>query len=163
MKPPQAAPENGAVGLVGERVDQGRCARGRGSRGWGVMPRYTPVGGSWSNMAESLPRVLKRRARDGQHPTSPDEMLTRFDAVVRHWNKDPTPFVWGGRGPPGGSGHGSGDTPWVGREPTPGSRSGDGVMATGEASDPLAQGGVGGPASMHTPTIRPSPPLRALP
>src|SRR5215203_4447254 len=34
----------------------------------GVMPLYTPVGGSWLNMAESIERVLKRRALDGQHP-----------------------------------------------------------------------------------------------
>src|SRR3954453_20979098 len=32
----------------------------------GVMPLYTPVGGSWLNMAESIERVLKRRALDGQ-------------------------------------------------------------------------------------------------
>ena len=63
----------------------------------GVMPLYTPVGGSWLNMAESIQRVLKRRALDGQHPTSPDEIIAGFDAVVKHWNKDPTPFVWGGK------------------------------------------------------------------
>src|SRR4051794_33707291 len=34
----------------------------------GVMPLDTPVGGSWLNMAESIERVLKRRALDGQHP-----------------------------------------------------------------------------------------------
>lgn len=35
----------------------------------GVMPLYTPVGGSWLNMAESLQRILKRRALNGQYPT----------------------------------------------------------------------------------------------
>src|SRR4051794_30227950 len=40
----------------------------------GVMPLYTPVGGSWLNMAESIERVLKRRALDGQHPHSPAEI-----------------------------------------------------------------------------------------
>jgi hypothetical protein len=35
----------------------------------GIMPLYTPVGGSWLNMAESIQRILKRRALDGQHPT----------------------------------------------------------------------------------------------
>ena len=34
----------------------------------GIMPLYTPVGGSWLNMAESIQRVLKRRALGGQHP-----------------------------------------------------------------------------------------------
>src|SRR4051795_10055171 len=38
----------------------------------GIMPLYTPVGGSWLNMAESIERVLKRRALDGQHPHSPE-------------------------------------------------------------------------------------------
>ena len=63
----------------------------------GVMPVYTPLGGSWLNMAESIQRVLKRRALDGQHPTSPGEIIDRFAAVARHWNAAPTPFVWGGK------------------------------------------------------------------
>lgn len=63
----------------------------------GVMPLFTPVGGSWRNRAESIPRVLKRRARDGQHPTDPDEIITRFESVARHWNAAPTPSVWGGK------------------------------------------------------------------
>lgn len=63
----------------------------------GVMPLFTPLGGSWLNMAESIQRVLKRRALDGQHPTDPDEIVARFDAVAQHWNAAPTPFVWGGK------------------------------------------------------------------
>ena len=63
----------------------------------GVMPVYTPLGGSWLNMAESIQRVLKARALDGQHPTSPGEIIDRFAAVTRHWNAAPTPFVWGGK------------------------------------------------------------------
>ena len=63
----------------------------------GVMPLYTPVGGSWLNMAESIQRILKRRALDGQHPTSTDEIIDWFGAVARHWNEEPTPFEWGGR------------------------------------------------------------------
>jgi len=63
----------------------------------GVMPLYTPLGGSWLNMAESIQRVLKRRALDGKHPDSPDEIISRFEAVARHWNAAPTPFVWGGK------------------------------------------------------------------
>src|SRR4051812_12085492 len=39
----------------------------------GIMPLYTPLGGSWLNMAESIQRILKRRALDGQHPSSPAE------------------------------------------------------------------------------------------
>jgi len=63
----------------------------------GIMPLFTPLGGSWLNMAESIQRVLKRRALDGQHPTSPGELIARFAAVARHWNAAPTPFVWGGK------------------------------------------------------------------
>jgi hypothetical protein len=37
----------------------------------GIIPLYTPLGGSWLNMAESIQRILKRRALDGQHPTTP--------------------------------------------------------------------------------------------
>jgi transposase len=63
----------------------------------GVMPLFTPLGGSWLNMAESIQRVLKRRALDGQQPANPDEIMTRFGAVARHWNAAPTPFLWGGK------------------------------------------------------------------
>ena len=63
----------------------------------GVMPLYTPVSGSWLNMAESIQRVLKRRALDGEHPASPGEIITRFESVAKHWNVAPTPFVWGGK------------------------------------------------------------------
>jgi hypothetical protein len=63
----------------------------------GVMPLYTPVSGSWLNMAESIQRVLKRRALDGQHPAVPGEIIARFESVAKHWNRNPTPFVWGGK------------------------------------------------------------------
>jgi hypothetical protein len=63
----------------------------------GIMPLYTPVGGSWLNMAESLQRVLKRRALDGQHPKDTTQIIAWFEAVARHWDEAPTPFVWGGK------------------------------------------------------------------
>ena len=63
----------------------------------GIMPLYTPVGGSWLNMAESIQRVLKRRALDGQHPSHTDQIIAWFEAVAGHWNEAPTPFVWGGK------------------------------------------------------------------
>ena len=63
----------------------------------GIMPLYTPVGGSWLNMAESIQRILKRRALDGQHPRGPGQIIGWFEAVARHWNEAPTPFVWGGK------------------------------------------------------------------
>jgi hypothetical protein len=63
----------------------------------GIMPLYTPVGGSWLNMAESLQRIFKRRALDGQHPGSPAQIIAWFEAVAVHWDAAPTPFAWGGK------------------------------------------------------------------
>ena len=62
----------------------------------GIMPLYTPVGGSWLNMAESLQRILKRRSLDGQHPGDTEQIISRYEAAARHWNEVPTPFEWGG-------------------------------------------------------------------
>jgi len=63
----------------------------------GIMPLYTPLGGSWLNMAESIQRILKRRALAGQYPTQPDEIIAWLEAVARAWNRNPTPFEWGGK------------------------------------------------------------------
>lgn len=63
----------------------------------GIMPLYTPLGGSWLNMAESIQRILKRRAINGQQPTETEQIIAWFEAVAAHWNRDPTPFVWGGK------------------------------------------------------------------
>ena len=61
------------------------------------MPLYTPLGGSWLNMAESIQRILKRRALAGQHPQSPAEIGTWFEQTAQAWNHQPTPFVWHGK------------------------------------------------------------------
>jgi DDE superfamily endonuclease len=63
----------------------------------GIMPLYTPISGSWLNMAESIQRVLKRRALGGQHPERVGQIIGWFEAVARHWNAAPTPFIWGGK------------------------------------------------------------------
>lgn len=63
----------------------------------GIMPLYTPLGGSWLNMAESIQRILKRRALDGHHPQSPEEIIAWLEAAARGWNREPTPFIWGGK------------------------------------------------------------------
>jgi hypothetical protein len=63
----------------------------------GIMPLDTPVGGSWLNMAESLQRILKRRALDGQHPGDTGQVIAWFEAAARHWDAAPTPFRWGGK------------------------------------------------------------------
>ncbi len=63
----------------------------------GIMPLDTPLGGSWLNMAESMQRILKRRALNGQHPTNTQQIIAWFEAVAAHWNREPTPFEWGGK------------------------------------------------------------------
>jgi transposase len=63
----------------------------------GIMPLYTPLGGSWLNMAESIQRILKRRALDGQQPRSPAEIGAWFEQTAGNWNRQPTPFVWNGK------------------------------------------------------------------
>jgi hypothetical protein len=63
----------------------------------GIMPLFTPLGGSHLNMAESIQRILKRRALDGQHPKTPEEIIDWLEATARAWNREPTPFEWGGK------------------------------------------------------------------
>ena len=63
----------------------------------GIMPLYTPLGGSWLNLAEAIQRILKRRALDGQHPQSAAEIGAWFEQTARAWNQQPTPFVWDGK------------------------------------------------------------------
>lgn len=69
--------------------------------GWlfehGVMPLYTPLGGSWLNMAESVQRIIVRRALSGQYPQSPQEIIDWLEQTVAGWNQNPTPFVWNGK------------------------------------------------------------------
>jgi len=59
----------------------------------GIIPLYTPLGGSWLNMAESIQRIIERRALEGQHPESPAEIIEWLEAATRGWNRRPTPFV----------------------------------------------------------------------
>jgi hypothetical protein len=63
----------------------------------GIMPLYTPLGGSWLNMTESVQRILKRRALVGQHPQTAEEIISWLEATARGWNAAPTPFEWGGK------------------------------------------------------------------
>ncbi len=63
----------------------------------GVAPLYTPLGGSWLDMAESVQRILVRRALASQHPQTAKELMDWLAATVRGWNVSPTPFIWGGK------------------------------------------------------------------
>ena len=63
----------------------------------GIVLLYTPLGGSWLNLCESVQRILVRRALSGQHPQSAEEIKEWLAATVRGWNADPAPFEWGGK------------------------------------------------------------------
>ena len=63
----------------------------------GVMPLYTPISGSWLNMAESVQRILVPRALAGQHPESAAAVIQCLEDTVVGWNTAPTPFAWGGK------------------------------------------------------------------
>jgi len=63
----------------------------------GVMPLYTPIGGSWLNMAESVQRIIVRRALAGQHPKDAQQVIEWLEQTVSGWNQNPTPFVWNGK------------------------------------------------------------------
>jgi hypothetical protein len=62
----------------------------------GIMVLYTPLGASWLNMTESMQRILKRRALEGHYPEKPEQIIEWLEAAARGWNRDPTPFEWGG-------------------------------------------------------------------
>jgi hypothetical protein len=63
----------------------------------GIMPLYTPLAGSWLNLAESIQRILVRRTLAGQSPESPDRIIHDLEAVAAHWHQAPTTFVWAGK------------------------------------------------------------------
>jgi hypothetical protein len=63
----------------------------------GILPLYTPLSGSWLNLAEALQRLIVRRALDGQHPQTATEIITWLEDTVAGWNAEPTPFVWDGQ------------------------------------------------------------------
>jgi len=63
----------------------------------GVVPLYTPLSGSWLNMAESVQRIIVRRALDGQHPQDAQEVIRWLEETVAGWNRHRTPFTWNGK------------------------------------------------------------------
>jgi hypothetical protein len=63
----------------------------------GIMPLYTPLSGSWLNMAEGVQRIVVRRALGGQHPQTPEETIEWLEDTVASWNEEPTPFIWDGK------------------------------------------------------------------
>jgi hypothetical protein len=103
----------------------------------GVMVLSTPLSGSWLNMAESLRRILVRRALAGQHPQTPQDIIDTLEATARAWDADPTPFVSGGRRAAAGCGHASANRLWGAQVPAAPARSAAVHMATSNTTDPL--------------------------
>ncbi len=62
-----------------------------------VLPLYTPLSGSWLNMAESVQRIIVRRALAGQEPATPADLIAWLEETAAGWNEEPTPFVWDGK------------------------------------------------------------------
>jgi hypothetical protein len=63
----------------------------------GIIPLYTPLGGSWLNMAESIQNILVSRGIKGQHLENSEEIIEWLQDVAENWNESPTPFEWGGK------------------------------------------------------------------
>ena len=63
----------------------------------GVALLYTPLGGSWLNMVESIQGIIQRRALNGQHPDTQEKIIHWLEETVDGWNQNPTPFIWGGK------------------------------------------------------------------
>jgi len=47
--------------------------------------------------AESVQRIIVRRALAGQHPQSAAEIIAWLEETVAGWNAELTPFVWAGK------------------------------------------------------------------
>lgn len=81
----------------------------------GVMPLYTPLSGSWLNLAEAVQRIIVRRELAGQHPP-----VTRGDhPVVRTPSPLGTTTQHRSRGAGSARSDGSGhdNAAWAAREP----------------------------------------------
>jgi hypothetical protein len=63
----------------------------------GILPLYTPLSGSWLNLAQApLQRIIVRRALAGDHPQTAAEIMQSLAETVAGWNAHPTPFIWDG-------------------------------------------------------------------
>jgi transposase len=63
----------------------------------GILLLSTPNAGSWLNMAESVQRIIKRRALQGHHVYDVEILKDWFRETIEGWNRHPTSFIWGGK------------------------------------------------------------------
>jgi hypothetical protein len=83
----------------------------------GAMPLYTPLGGSWLNMAESIQRIITRRALAGQYLQTAQQIIDTLEAAVRGWNRDRRLFTGAASARRGVCAAASDSTPWPARAP----------------------------------------------
>ena len=69
------------------------------SVGWELVKHATPPVRCVLRVkkAESIQRIIVRRALDGSDLESPEAVISALEATVRGWNRAPTAFVWGGK------------------------------------------------------------------
>ena len=66
----------------------------------GILPLFTPLSGSWLNLAESVQRILTRRAlKRGSFP-SLEALRERILAFIEYYNQTAKPFRWTYKGRP---------------------------------------------------------------
>jgi hypothetical protein len=70
---------------------------------WG-HPRFhcvpLPKRAAWLNRIEGFWKILGQRALDGRDCPSTELLDQALQAGVAHWNRGPTPFLWGRPVPP---------------------------------------------------------------
>ena len=64
-------------------------------RGIGLL--YTPCAGSWLNMAESVQRIILRRALWEHHVYDVEILKDWLRDTIEGWNRHPTPFILAGK------------------------------------------------------------------
>ena len=89
----------------------------------GIMPLYTPLSGSWLNMTESVQRILKRRALEGQHPQTAEAIIAWLEATARGGTGTRRPSCGTGNGRRGARAVGRAGMRWGDLEPAHADRS----------------------------------------
>ena len=55
---------------------------------------FTPTGASWLNMIEAWFGILTRKSVRRGNFVSVKSLVKHIGQYIKHWNEDPTPFVW---------------------------------------------------------------------
>jgi len=55
---------------------------------------YTPTSASWLNQVEGFFGILAKQSLRAADFPSKKALRTHIEAYIKHWNADPTPFIW---------------------------------------------------------------------